>query len=220
MPRVDLFTAIHKGIRALVYDQSSALQSADLGDETEGPATLARVEHTLELLHEHSVHEDRFVFSELRRFDPGLVDELQGAHRTIGKKIDAVRAAAAQTRAATKAAKLETGAEVNRRFNELIAFYLSHNNDEERRAVAATASHFTDEELTAMRLGIQGSQAPERAAEWASWMLPALNVPEVAGMLAGIRASVPPSAFEGMKQMARQALGDDRWRKVALAAGL
>jgi hypothetical protein len=220
MPPVDLFTAMHKGVRALVYDQASRLQSADFGDAAVAETTLDHVGHALDLLHEHAVHEERFVFSELRRFDAGLADELQGAHRTIDKKIEAVRAAVAQTAEAPDAGKLETGAELNRRFNELVAFSLSHNNDEERRAVAATTRYFSGEELAAMRMGMQASQTRERAAEWARWVLPALSLPELAGLLADMQGTVPPPAFEGATRVARQALGEEKWCEVALAAGL
>jgi hypothetical protein len=221
MPRVDLFTAIHKGIRSLVYHQASALQATDFSDATEAQVSLSDLEHTLELLHEHSAHEEHFIFSELRRFEPGLVEELEGAHKTIARKIASAQAAATQTQEAAAAAdKLSAGAELNRRFNELVAFSLSHNNDEERRAVAATTGHFPDEQLVNMRAGIQAGQTPERAAEWAGWMLPSLSGPELAGLPAGARASVPPPVFAGMVQVARGALGEERRQKAAAAEGL
>jgi hypothetical protein len=220
MQRVDLFTAVHKGIRALIYAQASALQAADFDDESETRLTLSQVEHTLQLLHEHCLHEERFVFSELRRFDAGITDDLQGTHRTIEKKIESAQAALVQTADAPDGRRLEAGAELNRRFNELVAFYLSHANDEDRRAVAATTKYLSDDQLVAMRIGMQSTQMRERAAEWARWMLPALNVCELARLLADTRATAPPPAFEGAAQVARQSLGEEKWQRVAAAAGL
>jgi hypothetical protein len=220
MPRVDLFTAIHKGVRALIYDHGLRLQTADLGGP-DAAGTLAALAHALELLHEHGGHEEHFIFPPLRRFEPDLVAEMLETHRGIEARITAVRGAAEHVRAASAVdARAEAGDELGRRFNELAAAYLSHVAREEVTVLPATRRHFGDEELMAMRAAIIQSQPPEQYEEWLRWMLPALNPAELTGMLAGAKATVPPPVFEEMTAVARAALGDERWRQVAEAAGL
>ncbi len=48
-------------------------------------------------------------------------------------------------------------------------------------------------------------------------VLPALNAPERAELLAGIRAVAPPGAFEAMADIARRVLPPAEWSRLEMA---
>ena len=84
-PRVDLFTTVHKALRAVIYQLSTMLQTTDFSDERSTKACLAALEHFLELLHEHAGHEDRTIFAAMHQFDPEMIDQLEEEHKEIAE---------------------------------------------------------------------------------------------------------------------------------------
>src|SRR4051812_8769660 len=103
MPRVDLFTTVHKAIRALIYHLGTMLQTADFADEGTAKACLAALEHFLELLHEHAGYEDRTVFAAMRKFEPEMIDQLESEHGELGVRLDRVHQSIDRVKAAGSA---------------------------------------------------------------------------------------------------------------------
>jgi hemerythrin-like domain-containing protein len=220
-PRVDLFTTVHKALRALIYHLSSMLQTADYTDERATKACLAALEHFLELLHEHAMHEDRTIFAETHKFEPAMIDELEKEHHQIDTHLDQVHKSIARVQAAaTDHERIEAGDALNRSVNDFIAFYLGHLSHEESTVLPATWKHFNDEQLIAMRLDVQRSTPPARFAEWMRWMFPAMNINELVGMFKGLKAHAPQPFYEAMCQVANVSLGEVGWRNLQLRAGL
>jgi hemerythrin-like domain-containing protein len=221
MGRVDLFTTVHKAIRALIYDLSMMLQTADFTDERARNACLAALEHFLELLHEHAGYEDRTVFAATRKFEPEIIDRLEDEHHQIGTHLDQVHHSIDRVKAATTDQdRIDAGAALNRSVNQFIAFYLGHLAHEEDTVLPATFKYFTDEELTGMRAEVQKTTTPARFAEWMRWMYPSVNINELTEMFRGLKAHAPPPFYEAMSQVAHMSLGELRWRDLRLRAGL
>jgi hemerythrin-like domain-containing protein len=221
MGRVDLFTTVHKAIRALIYDLSMMLQTADFTDERARNACLAALEHFLELLHEHAGYEDRTVFAATHKFEPEIIDRLEAEHHQIGTHLDQVHHSIDRVKAATTdQERIEAGAGLNRSVNQFIAFYLGHLAHEEDTVLPATFKYFTDEELTGMRAEVQKTTTAARFAEWMRWMYPSVNINELTEMFKGLKAHAPPPFYEAMSQVAHMSLGELRWRDLQLRAGL
>ncbi len=125
MPRVDLFTPIHKAIRAYIYDLGLELQTADLAGSSHGDGVLARLDHGLGMLAEHHAHEERFVFPEALSAAPEVVEPLIADHRRIEELLGDTGAAMRYLTSSAAGSRREAGDELNRRFNELVAFYLA-----------------------------------------------------------------------------------------------
>lgn len=220
-PRVDLFTTVHKALRALIYHLSTMLQTADFTDERAAKAVLGALEHFLELLHEHAGHEDRTVFAETRKFEPEMVDKLEEEHQEIDKHLaDVHKSIAAVQAATTDPERIATGAQLNRSVNTFIAFYLTHLMNEENTVLPATWKHFTDEQLLGMRLDVQRHTPPARYAEWMRWTMPAMNINELMGMFKSLKDHAPQPFYDAMCQTANVALGEVGWRNLQLRAGL
>lgn len=221
MGRVDLFTTVHKAIRALIYDLSMMLQTTDFTDERARNACLAGLEHFLELLHEHAGYEDRTVFAATHRFEPETIDQLEEEHHQIAAHLDQVHKSIGRVKsAATDQERIEAGAELNRSANKFIAFYLGHLAREEDTVLPATFKYFSDQELMGMRAEVQRTTTPARFAEWMRWMFPSVNINELTEYFRTIKAHAPPPFYEAMSQVAHMSLGELRWRDLQIRAGL
>jgi hypothetical protein len=220
MPRFDLFTSIHKAIRAMIYDTGGRLQTVDFADERAVVKTTADLIPVLSLLREHHDTEERFVFPEVHRFDPALVDDLQSQHRTIETLLAISGDAVVAAHDAGPAERGEAGVELNRRFNELAAFYLEHLAHEEVTILPVTWEHFDDTELLAIQGAIMASMEPELALQWLGWMLRGLNRAELVGMLAGAKANMPEPALEAIRDLAAANMEPAAWQVVREQAGV
>jgi hypothetical protein len=219
--RPDLFTQIHKGIRAMLYDAGARLQSTDFSDPAAAAATLDHLERRLDMLHEHGVHEDTHYFPPLRADEREVVHLMTDEHQEIQRKIASVRAAvAAVVPVAGTEESAEPAARLNRTFNHFMAYYLRHMNHEEETALPAMWRTFSDDRLLEMRAAVLSSIPPERYSEWLGWMLPALNDAELTGVLHGLRASSSPAALGVVVKVAGKALAPERWDAVRRRAGI
>ncbi|HEY6344385.1 MAG TPA: hemerythrin domain-containing protein [Bryobacteraceae bacterium] len=221
MGQVDLFTTVHKAIRALIYDLGMMLQTTDFTDERGRNACLAALEHFLEMLHEHAGYEDRTVFAATRRFEPEIIGKLEEEHGEIDGHLEQVHKSIARVRAAaTDQERIEAGAELNRSASKFVAFYLGHLIHEEETVLPATLKYFNDGELSGMREEVQRATTPARFAEWMRWMFPSININELVGIFRGLKAHAPAPFYQAMSQMAHSSLGELRWRDLEIRAGL
>jgi hemerythrin-like domain-containing protein len=219
--RPDLFTQIHKGIRSLLYDLGNNIQTADFSSRESSATALNRLDHDLDLLHEHGGHEDSVYFPPLKEHEGEVVHLMTDEHAEIGRKIGSVREAMRVVREAEDGdLALERGGKLNKIFNHFAAYYLRHMNHEEETAMPAMWRHFTDEELLAMRAAVQTSIPPQRYAEWLKWMMPSLNDPELVGFLGAMKESAPPAVMERVLSIAGTALAAGRWQAVRARAGI
>jgi hypothetical protein len=230
MPRADIFTPIHKALRSMIYELGNELQTTDFTDEKATAAMVSRLKQDLSLasstcvlclLHEHAGNEDKYVFPDVRQYEPKLVDTLLQEHREVVKRIAGVWKQADEVKThSNPEERIEMGANLNRSSNDLFAFYLTHLNGEESTIVPAMWKHFTDEQIIGMNTAIMKNLSPERMAQWMGWMLPSLNINELVGMLVGLKKGTPAPAFENMARLAEKVLGEDRWKAVKSRAGL
>ena len=144
MPRFDTLTSIHKAIRAMVYETGGALQTTDFADEQEAARAAADLEAVLFLLHDHHATEEKFVFPKLRPFEEQLVDAMLAQHQEVVRLLGIAEEARTLVTAVDAADRVAAGADLNRRFNELIAFYFDHLAREEVEVLPATWRHFDD----------------------------------------------------------------------------
>ena len=99
MPRADIFTPIHKALRSMIYELGKELQTTDFTDEKATAAMVSRLKQDLSLasstcvlclLHEHAGNEDKYVFPDVRQYEPKLVDTLLQEHREVVRRIAGV----------------------------------------------------------------------------------------------------------------------------------
>jgi hypothetical protein len=196
--RVDLFTFIHKGLRASMFATAGTVARTDFGDPEQSRVALERVHALIAMLREHGLHEDVHMLPLLSEHDRALADSLGGDHAGIEALHQELAHLAARAESAAPAERVSLASTLLRRLNRLIATQLAHMDREEGEATAALWAGCTDDELTAVRVRITESIPPARRREMVALILPALNAVERAAFI----AALPPEARGALAAMA------------------
>jgi hypothetical protein len=152
--------------------------------------------------------------------DPDMVRMLLEEHGEIRQRLatlsamaDEIAGVAATTR------RLEWGARINREANDFFACYLAHMNKEEVTIVPAMKQHFTDDQMRAMQGAIMGKMPPERLVNYLRWMLPALSMAELTGLLVGVKQGAPPELLQQVNEIGTANVDTSRWALVRKEVG-
>jgi len=218
MPRFDLFTSVHKSLRAMIYETGGDLQTADFADDQDAARAVAGLEPVLVLLQEHHVIEEEHVFPKVRPFEEAIIDDLQAQHDEVERLLAVTGGAVAEAKGADAGG--HAGADLNRRYNELTAFYLQHLAHEEATLLPATWKHFDDAQLMAIQGAIMSSMRPEHLMQSLQWMFKGLNRMELVDILGGAKATMPPPALDAVRQLGAATMAPEAWEVVREQSGL
>jgi len=226
----DPLTAVHKGLRSMLYSLSGRVQTNDFGDV----ATTSKIVHDMEADFEtaqstgcalciaahHAEDEDRFVFPEAARHANALVTSLIAEHQELTRRERAVAQRARNiVQLSSPQQRVVAGAALNLDLNELVGAYLAHMNREERELVPLMQERFSDEELRGMRGRIIANMAPPRLFAILNWMLPAMNVTELSDLLRGVRPTARPALYQQFMELCAARVEPARWAQVQHRVG-
>jgi hypothetical protein len=186
--RYDLFTAVHKGLRATMFETGALLGRAHLGDRDEALPAARAVERVVSLLDEHAAHEDAVILPVVETLHPELFVALREDHARIDGLQRELAALVARLARSEDAERAPVGARVHDRFGIVLAEQLRHMQREEHDVQRLLRAHLGDDELRALHGRILARIPPPRSAEWLGIILPALSLPErtaVVGALVG-----------------------------------
>ncbi len=229
--RENLFRPIHKGIRLMLYQMGSRLQSTNFADVTEGNRFVRRMKHELGdslsncflcLLRVHSSHEEKDIFSEIRTHDPDVIDLVMKEHGEIARRIWLTTKTGDELATITAPARrIEVGDRLNQEMNDLFVAYLAHLNNEEATLVPLMWDWFTDVQLRAMRAKFYDSLPLPLFETWMRWTLPALNEEELIVLFSGLKKDAESSTrFPDWVRLAHMTLDFDRWICLRERVGL
>lgn len=173
--RVDLFSTIHKGVRAMLFDLSRTAARTDVTSTALVDELVDHVDRVLGFLDEHAGLEDQFIFPAVRRLDPLLADELAADHRGLEVVQREVELAADALALTDLSQRPLVGAQLIRVINHFVAVQLLHMNREETEVNATLWAGLSDVELGTLRATIGASIPADRAALWRVILEPALN---------------------------------------------
>jgi hypothetical protein len=220
MQRFDLYTHVHKAIRALLFDTVEVVGRTDFRQAGELPAMFAAVRQMIRLTREHAEHEDREVHPLLHRLAPELAADLEAGHDRF-QGIDAeiekllLRLESAST---SSDERVSLGRKLHDMVGPLVADHLMHMALEEGRGNRILWAHLGDDELLALQGRIIAAIPPHEVSEWVELMVSAGNLPERAALIARLRAAVPAGAFESATARARATVGALLWSETLQAA--
>lgn len=92
---------------------------------------------------------------------------------------------------------------------------LHDHAEEERLQDTILWPRYSDAGLGDVFARFQAERRPDDARHDLVFMLPAMSIPELVSIYAGIRRSAPPDAWGAAAQLARDMLGAARWDAVA-----
>lgn len=209
--RVDMYTLVHKGIRAFMGATLDAVGRLDAYDRDEVARTLAEVRSLCKFLRAHLHHENQFVHPALEARLPGSARRTAGDHVEHERAIEHLEALALGVESAADAAR--TGA-VLALYRELALFTaenLAHMHQEETRNNAALWSAYADEELQKIHEAMLASIKPEIFSLGLRWMAPAMTPAERAGFL----GHLPAAALQEVRPL----LTERDWVKLTATLG-
>ncbi|GAA4325247.1 hemerythrin domain-containing protein [Flaviaesturariibacter amylovorans] len=211
MPRVNIFTLIHKGLRTLLYETASCLQQTDFTHDAETEAALDHLREALFLFEEHARHEDMHILPAVAAYEPSVADCFGQEHDT-----DAQLAAELSATADTffllpdAAARTEAGTALNVAFAEFVVFNLKHMACEERLLNELLWRYYSDTEILAIQQRIVLSQEPWTADLYWRWMLQGNNHPDTLRWFRAVAALAPAAVLEQLLRKAATVLPPTR----------
>lgn len=219
--RENLFRPIHKGIRSMLYDLGSQLQITNFADVNASNQFATRLKHDLGnslsncmlcLLSAHASHEERDIFSQVRPHDPDAVETVMKEHAEVIRRIGAVSKTCDEVMGiASPALRIEGGNRLNQEVDSLLAFYLSHLNNEEALLVPVLWRWFTDDQIRAMRTVFYARLPLPLFETWMRWTLPSLNQEELVALFSDLKKGPGTARFNDWVRMAHETLDLQRW---------
>src|SRR5262245_23673865 len=194
--RFDMYTTVHKGLRAFMADTLTAVGRIDPGDLVEVADGIARTRVLIDLCKDHLHHENEFIHPAMEARRPGsagitAIDHVhhEEAFDRLAEEILAVERSASREERQIALLKLY------RSLSIFVADNFVHMNVEEIYNAAALWDLYNDGELLAIHHDIVSAVPPAKMAVYLRWIIPSLSSPERIGMLAGMRATMPGEVF-------------------------
>jgi iron-sulfur cluster repair protein YtfE (RIC family) len=219
-PRMDMYSGIHKAIRALMADTLLAVGRMDADDELELAQTTERVLQLLDSCASHLKHENEFIHAAIEARAAGASERIAHEHEEHQDHIAALGRSVASLRSAGPQQRAVAAQELYRELALFIADNFRHMHVEETAHNAVLWARYTDAELVEIHERLVASIPPAEMMVTARWLVPFLNPAERVGMLSGVRQSAPAPAFQAILDTVRPHLTDGEWAKLARGLGL
>lgn len=202
--RHDFYGTIHKALRrALAELLIDAGRAGGCAQWAELEARLGKLAHVLSA---HAEHEEKFIHPLLRRHAPPIDAALVAAHRDLDAGLGSAQGALREAAGPGAPPSRERGARAHAALASFVTAYLGHMDAEESDAMPALWKAMNDVELGAVHGALMAAVRPEDMPIFLSLMLPAITHDERVELLAGVRAALPPPAFEGVMSLAQGVL--------------
>lgn len=219
-PRLDMYTGIHKALRALMADTLLAVGRMDYDDDLERAQTCERVMALLDFCRSHLRHENDFVHAAIEARAPGASDRIAHEHGEHERHIAELCSHTTAFLGSVAALRPALALDLYRRLSLFIAENFQHMHVEETAHNAVLWARYTDAELAAIHDALVASIPPEEMMFVARWLVPFMNPAERAGMLGEMRSSAPAPAFAAVLDTVRPHLTATEWSKLAQALQL
>lgn len=202
--RVDLYTTIHKAQRFHMFELANAIGGTDLEAGDNAKALSARVRDIIEHLRDHAQNEETYIHplfdavgngaTPLRHEHDDLEADLERLERVLGdgRRHDLYPA-----------------------YTRFVGKYLLHLSEEEDAQRQVLWPRYDDETLESVLDRFTAERPRDKAAADFVFMLPALSVPELAGLLRGMKHAVAADAFGHACEQAMRLVTADKWQQVA-----
>jgi hypothetical protein len=196
MDRLDLFTPLHKGLRAALFGAVGAAARADFRDEDESRAALSAVTDLLGFLAEQAAHADAVVWPEIAAAGPELGASLRADRVRVAGVESRCAELAARAAEASGIARVAIGRRLHASLALLASEHLVHMDRLETQANRLLWAHRTDEDLRALEARILALIPAERLGAWLALIVPSCCATERDAILGRLRDGLPPVEFE------------------------
>jgi hypothetical protein len=217
--RINLYTAIHKALRALMCDTLVTVGRADPADAGDVATALEAVRGLLVMARGHLHHEDEFLHPAMQARRPGSAAETLADHARHVEAFAALEAGVRAVERADAATRADALLRLYRQLALFVAENFEHMHVEETENHAVLADCYDDAELLALQARLIASVPPAEMQVALRWMMTALSAPERALLLSGMQATAPAAAVAAVLAMAQAQLAPRDWAKLVAAIG-
>ena len=219
-PRFDMYTGIHKALRAMMAEALLAVGRMDCADDLELAQTTERVLQLLDFCAGHLQHENTFVHAAIEARAPGASDAIANEHEEHVQEIARLAASVASLRAAPASGRPAAALRLYRALALFVAGNFLHMDVEESAHNAVLWARYTDAELVEIHDRLIASIPPEEMMNSLRWLVPFMNPTERFMLMADIRAKAPAPAFQAILDAVQPQLTTREWTKLARALDL
>lgn len=219
-PRLDMYSGIHKALRALMADTLLAVGRMDVDDDLELAHTTQRVLELMDFCRAHLKHENDFVHRAIEARAPGASAKIGHEHDDHERHISQLADACTALLHASTDVRAAGAQNLYRNLSLFIAENFQHMHVEETAHNAVLWARYTDAELAEVHGALVASIPPQEMMGVIRWMVPFMNPAERAAMLADMRAHAPAPAFGAALDVIRPHLTEGEWTKLGDSLGL
>lgn len=212
--RLNLYQAVHKGLRAMMSDTLLLVGKTDLEDTDNFVHALERVDQLLTICQAHLEHENAFIHPALEARVAGSSAQCTHDHVEHVAEINRLRHQVALLRHADAVDPALAWHQLYQALSVFMAENLTHMLIEENSHMQALWSAYTEEELHGIHSALVASIPPEEMAIHARWMVSYVSHPERVGMFMGMKAEAPPAVYEANLAKARDWLSAADWDRL------
>ena len=206
LPQVDVYGAVHKGIRYALLDLLRRMGTVAPTDTSGVEMVLDDLDGAFYLCAAHAAQEDRYVHSVIEGARPGALARFDAVHAALGEILEALRTATGEVLCAAPELRPGRFRLLYLRYATFVAQALEHMSEEEIEVQALLEQLFSLEQLRAIQHSMLGSIGPEELLVFLRVMVPAAAPHERAALLAQPRAALSRDAFEAVMSTVKRCL--------------
>ena len=212
MQRTNIFSHVHKGLRALLYHTANSLQQTDFTNSQEADQVMKEVIEVMDLFDRHAFSEDHFVLPAIEPFDSSVSTLFEAEHVEDHRLGNRIRSLVNMfNHNFSTGERVILGGAVRYAFVEFLIFNLRHMAKEEDVLNNLLWANYTDEELHAITREILDHIAPEDMVKFSRWMINGLSNAEIIAWLKDVRNNAPGFVFNSLFSLAESELPAPRW---------
>jgi hypothetical protein len=196
LPALDLYGAVHKGLRLGLLELVTRLARIDADECDEAQRAIDDLDGLLYLCERHAEHEDRHLHRAVEQRRAGGSADQSRDHEQQRQEVLALRALALATTSADRAERPRLWRALQLRYSRFVGENLVHMAQEEEGMQRQLEQLYDIAELGAIQRALLAGIGPDEMLAWTRLMLRAATGTERTLMLERMRAMLPAAALE------------------------
>jgi hypothetical protein len=217
--RFNIYTAIHKGLRAYMCEVLVQVGRMDPDDADEVRTAVAAVRGLVEFSRGHVQHEDEWIHPALEARRPGSSAATQADHQHHQDTFELLDGSLRNLERSTGAGRTAAARLLYRQLALFVAENFEHMHVEETDNHATLVTCYSEQEVLELNARLVAAVNPGTMSIALRWMIPYSNAPERAAMLGGMLASAPRPVFDGVMALIQPHLSGRDLAKLNASIG-